>query len=272
MFDARDLLGRIFDSDIAKAAKQRLDHAMGPSGLAGGSGQLSEVFSKVSEHARSGLGGIAGEAEGFYGKAKEAVQKGSPLAIGGLAAVAGALLGGGGGALRGALGGGLLAVLGSVAMKALRGDGAAQAASEAAAGAGGGEAVPAVLREPVTPAEEEAQQATARLMIRAMIEAAKADGEIDDDERARILGKLAESGADDEQRAFVIGEMQKPLDLDALVRDVPSREVGVQVYAASLLAITVDTPAEQDYLRRLAAALGLDAAAIAGVHQALGVH
>lgn len=266
MFDARDLLGRLFDSDIAKTAKERINHALGPSGLAGGSGQLSEVFAKVSEQARSGLGGLAGEAEGFYGKARDAVQKGSPLAIGGLAAVAGALLGGGGGALKGALGGGLLAVLGSIAMKAMRGEEQAPGAA-----APGGEAVPAVLREPATTAEENAQQATARLMIRAMIEAAKADGEIDDDERARILGKLAESGADDAQRAFVLAEMQKPLDLDGLVRDVPSREVGVQVYAASLLAINVDTPAEADYMQRLAAALDLDEAAVTGVHQALGV-
>ncbi len=263
MFDARDLLGRLFDSDIAKTAKERLGHAMGPDGLAGTSGQLSELFSKVSDQARTGLGGLAGEAEGFYGKAKEAVQQGSPLAIGGLAAIAGAVLGGGGGAVRGALGGGLLAVLGSIAMKALR--------SEGTAPAGEGAALPSGLREPASTAEENAQQATARLMVRAMIEAAKADGEIDADERARILGKLAETGADDAQRAFVTAEMEKPLDLDALVRDVPNREVAVQVYAASLLAITVDTPTEQDYLRRLAEALGLDAAAIEGVHGALGV-
>lgn len=263
MFDARDLLGRLFDSDIAKTAKERLGHAMGPDGLAGTSGQLSELFSKVSDQARTGLGGLAGEAEGFYGKAKEAVQQGSPLAIGGLAAIAGAVLGGGGGAVRGALGGGLLAVLGSIAMKALRSEGTAPAGADAA--------LPSGLREPASTAEEDAQQATARLMVRAMIEAAKADGEIDADERARILGKLAETGADDAQRAFVTAEMEKPLDLDALVRDVPNREVAVQVYAASLLAITVDTPTEQDYLRRLAEALGLDAAAIEGVHGALGV-
>lgn len=266
MFDARDLLGRLFDSDIAKTAKERLGHAMGPDGLAGTSGQLSELFSKVGDQARTGLGGLAGEAEGFYGKAKEAVQQGSPLAIGGLAAIAGAVLGGGGGAVRGALGGGLLAVLGSIAMKALRSEGTAPA------GEGGqGAALPSGLREPASTAEEDAQQATARLMVRAMIEAAKADGEIDADERARILGKLAETGADDAQRAFVTAEMEKPLDLDALVRDVPNREVAVQVYAASLLAITVDTPTEQDYLRRLAEALGLDAAAVAGVHQTLGI-
>ncbi len=268
MFDARDLLGRLFDSEIAKSAKSRLDTAIGPGGLAGAGEQFSELFTKVSGQARTGLGGLADEAEGFYGKAKEAVQQGSPLAIGGLAAIAGAVLGGGGGAVRGALGGGLLAVLGSIAMKALNKD--QDAAPGGAAGAAG-EATPAAASAPASGATEEAQQATARLMVRAMIEAAKADGEIDAQEKARILGKLEEGGADEAQRAFVEAEMQKPLDLDGLVRDVPDRAVGVQVYAASLLAIEVDTPAEEDYLRRLADALGLDAAAIAGVHQTLGV-
>ena len=51
----------------------------------------------------------------------------------------------------------------------------------------------------------------------------------------------------------------------------PSPELAVQVYAASLLAIEVDTAAERAYLRDLAARLGLDASAVAHVHQALGV-
>ena len=50
-----------------------------------------------------------------------------------------------------------------------------------------------------------------------------------------------------------------------------SPELAVQVYAASLLAIEVDTAAERAYLRDLAARLGLDASAVARVHQALGV-
>ena len=66
---------------------------------------------------------------------------------------------------------------------------------------------------------------------------AKADGAIDGGEMSRIMGKLHESGTDSEARDFVMGELQKPLDLDALVRAVKSPEVAVQVYGASLLAI-----------------------------------
>ena len=65
--------------------------------------------------------------------------------------------------------------------------------------------------------------------------------------------------------------MGKPLDLDGIIRDVRDQEVGAQVYAASLLSIEVDTAAEQDYLRRLAAGLQLDPEAVARIHQILGV-
>jgi uncharacterized membrane protein YebE (DUF533 family) len=104
-----------------------------------------------------------------------------------------------------------------------------------------------------------------------MINAAKADGQIDRGEMQRIGGRLEEGGADDEARAFVLDEMQKPEDLDGLLGDVRSREVAVEVYAASLLAIEVDTPAERDYLRRLAGGLGLAPTTVQRVHEALGV-
>jgi uncharacterized membrane protein YebE (DUF533 family) len=45
--------------------------------------------------------------------------------------------------------------------------------------------------------------------------------------------------------------------LDGLL-EVPNPQTAVEVYASSLLAIEVDTPAERDYLRRLAQGLGLE--------------
>jgi uncharacterized membrane protein YebE (DUF533 family) len=64
--------------------------------------------------------------------------------------------------------------------------------------------------------------------------------------------------------------MQKPIDIDSIIRQVSSPELAVQVYAASLLAIEVDTAAERSYLRDLAGRLGLDANVSARIHQALG--
>jgi uncharacterized membrane protein YebE (DUF533 family) len=98
----------------------------------------------------------------------------------------------------------------------------------------------------------------AALMLRAMINAVKAGGEIDAERGRQIMARLDEAGAEAEARRFVIDEMARPIDLDALVGAVNSQTVAVQVYAASLFAIAVDTPAEVDYLRELGARLGLD--------------
>ena len=201
----------------------------------------------------------------MFGDAKQSVQSGNPLAIGGLAALAGAVLGGGGGAMRGALGGGALALLGSIAMSALKNyqAGATASPEEIAKDA------PLGLRAPQTPAEETELERTADLVLRAMIDAAKADGQIDGAEVQRIAGKLEEAGAGQEARDFVMAELNKPLDVDALTREVRTPEVAAQVYAASLLAIEVDTPAERDYLVRLANGLGLDRATVQRIHQLL---
>lgn len=269
MFDARELLGRITQSGVTTdKTNDRLGHAMGPNGLAAGDSSVSQIFKDLMGQSRGGLGNVTGMAEKWLGTAGRQVQSGNPLAIGGLAALAGSVLGGGKGAMKGAIGGGVLAVLGSLAMQALksRDQGAGTADADDAAGQ-----APVGLREPTTAAEEAQLQDTARLTVKAMISAAKADGEIDGSEISRILGKLKEDGEGDEAQAFVIDEMQKPLDLDALVREVPNKEVAVQVYGASLLAITVDTDAERDYLKRLAAGLNLDDATVAKVHEALGV-
>lgn len=99
---------------------------------------------------------------------------------------------------------------------------------------------------------------------------AKADGEIDAQEIARITGKLEEIGADEETRRFVEEELRR-LDLEAIVRAVPGPEVAAEVYAASLLAIEVDTPAEQAYLADLARRLQLPPQAVAQIHRALGL-
>ena len=104
-----------------------------------------------------------------------------------------------------------------------------------------------------------------------MINAAKADGQVDQEELQRIVGRLRQAGAEAEALQFVMSELRKPMDLEGLVQDVPDQEVAVQLYAASLLAIEVDTDSERQYLRRLAHRLGLDASVVRRVHQCLGM-
>ncbi len=295
MFDARDLLGRLLQSGLSGSTNERLGNAMGPSGLGQGGNPLSDILSQLSGLAggslgsatqgsapqggfgqsglsealgQGGLGGLANMAESVLGQMTGGGRGGNSLAIGGLAALAGALLGGGRGASRGALGGGLMAILGSLAYSALQ-----ARAQSPQSGASAAVPPPVGLYEPSTPAEEQALDEAAAIVVQAMINAAKADGQVDATERARILGRLVEDGADAEAQAYVAAELSKPLATAALVEAVAGRpDLAIQVYGASLLAIDVDTPAETDYLRSLANALQLDAATVASLHEAFGVH
>jgi uncharacterized membrane protein YebE (DUF533 family) len=102
-------------------------------------------------------------------------------------------------------------------------------------------------------------------LLRAMIAAAKADGHIDAVEQGNIFGKLDELDLDTEAKAFVMGELRKPFDIEAVVAGATTPERGVEIYAASLLAIDPDDPAEQGYLAMLASRLKLDPALKASV-------
>ncbi|MCU9848785.1 tellurite resistance TerB family protein [Defluviimonas sp. WL0024] len=108
----------------------------------------------------------------------------------------------------------------------------------------------------------------ARLMIRAMIQAAKADGEIDAEEQRKILDHLGDASA--EEVAFVRAELQRPSDVMALAQ-ATDESMRAQIYATSLMAIRVDNPAEHIYLSQLAQALRLDPTTRARLHREMGL-
>lgn len=247
-----DLLGAFIQNPTAPSAQNRVGNILQDlqQGLGGGAGGAGNP-----------LEGILGAVRGGLGSAAQ-----NPLAAGGIGAVLGSLLGGGGDSVKGAIGGGALAMLAGVAMKALMNGGQAQGANPFSGGA-----MPLGLKAPETPHQAQALEDTAGLVIKAMINAAKSDGEIGPAEIERILGKLQETGADEGTRQWVMTEMGKPLDLDAFVAEIPNLEVAAEVYAASLLAVEVDTDAERTYLRQLAQRTGLNPAVVAYIDRSLGV-
>jgi uncharacterized membrane protein YebE (DUF533 family) len=97
--------------------------------------------------------------------------------------------------------------------------------------------------------------AHAMLLIRAMIAAAHADGEIAPDERQRITSKLDQAGAGADERAVLGRELENPRSVDQILRDVHDQATAEQVYLASRIAMNPDTAAEQAYLEFLAARL-----------------
>jgi uncharacterized membrane protein YebE (DUF533 family) len=114
------------------------------------------------------------------------------------------------------------------------------------------------------------EQAHAILLLRAMIAAAKADGEVDPEERARIVEGLRAAGAEDNARRFVEEELAAPVDLYTITSEVRDAATAAEVYAASLAAIRVDTEAERRYLDNLALRLGLDRVAVDEINRRLG--
>ena len=137
---------------------------------------------------------------------------------------------------------------------------------------GAGAAVPPPLPSSSPPPPPPPPDAGARgeaqvlTLIAAMVAAAKADGRVDEDEKGRLLARMEEVGAGEAERAFLAAELEKPLDLEALVARVQGPVQAAEVYAASAAVIEADTIAEQGYLALLAARLGLSADLVRDIH------
>lgn len=276
-----NLLGQILQQGMAQQGRQRLEHAAG----AGGIGDLlGAVLGGQTGGRGAAAGGLADALGGLLGGASRA--GGGAAATGGLGDLLGGMLGGGGRAggnplgdlLGGALGGTLggrggasasrgrgntgMAILATIAMAALKNWTDGQRAQAAFAGKESGFSA----QELAAVSAPETEQ----LILRAMVSAAKADGQVSEDEIQRIIGKIDDDGVSADEKRFLIEALRQPLDMAGLIADVPNPVVAAEVYAASLLAIELDTPAEAAYLRQLGNGLGLDAPTISRLHQITG--
>ena len=112
------------------------------------------------------------------------------------------------------------------------------------------------------------QEAAAALMLRAMIQAAKSDGKIDQAERSKLLENLGDVSR--EEREFVNREMQSPVDVRGLAGQVPPG-LEQQVYLMSVVAINLDNRNEAQYLHELATELDIDRESVNEIHEHVGV-
>lgn len=195
--------------------------------------------------------------------------------LGGIGALAGALLSGGTSVVKGALGGSALSMLGAMAINALQkkyGDQPSDLQKKEAAHSLPKEQLEREAAHSLPKEQLEAMISsdTEKLILRAMINAAKADGQLDQSEMDKIMGKVNEDGVTDEERQFIHNELMQPMDLDKLISSIPNQIVATQVYAASLFAIDIDTDAEKAYLRQLAHSLKLDSDTVRSLHEMTG--
>ena len=207
--------------------------------------------------------------EGYRSRNVEDRRSGGSSGGGGAADLLGSMLGGnatGGGLLGSLLGSGAgMSILGSLAGSLLgggrSGGGLGSILGSMLGGGGGGSSAPAVSDQQRQAANEDAE-----ILIRAMCNAAKADGQIDQSEIDAITGRLGQ--IDEHEAAFLRRELQAPLDLEAFCDSVP-RELAQQAYAFSLLGMKLDTQREAQYLGAVAQGLRLDGDTCNAIHDKL---
>ena len=155
-----------------------------------------------------------------------------------------------------------LALVGGLAYKAWQ----SYQQGAAAPGAGGIQVPPAGGAFLPDAGDAQAAGSLSLLLARAMIAAAKADGQIDTDESQAILNQINSLDLPAEDKAFLFEEYGRPLDIQGLASAVDSPEHGAEVYAASALMVDPPSAAEQIYLDSLARALGLEAGLVQEIH------
>lgn len=260
-------------------AKKILDMLMaGGAGGAGGGGEdlrtragaaLSDTSRQASDTARqaaSAVSGVLGKAEeklkgtaaqAYVGKARRMVDENPVAAVTALGGLAALLLGTKGGReMAGSavkLGG--LAAIGGLAYKAMRNYQEGRALTSGVPGLDQLTGPPKGSGyEPETHTD-----ASAVLMVRAMIACAAADGVVDPDERALILGDLEKAGLGHDDVGFLEREIARPATVQDLAREAGgSGPLAVQVYAAAYLVAS--SALERAWLDDLAWALKLDPA------------
>jgi len=301
--NALDILGSLMKGGMGPSTG-RLDRTVGNKGFGapggmygggsggmqggspGGGGSIIDMLGKLAGGAQGGSSGGGGSIIDILGSLAGGTQGGAPGAgrssssgfstgdlLGSLGKV---VLGGSGGSGTSSMGAGTNTIFGALAAQALALAKSMMSGDQSAAGSQSldvddATAVIAGLRKPANAQEEQQVRDVATLTVQAMINAAKADGRIDAKETERLVGKMREDGVTDEEQRFVMEEMRKPMDTDAIVRAVPNQQVAAQIYAASLMAIEVDTDVEKRYMQEFADKLGLSQPVLAYMHQAVGL-
>lgn len=235
-------------------AVKLLGNLLGNGALSSGLGSklLGSVLGGGGGQGGGGLGGILGSVLG--GGQQQA-------GGGGLGGLLGSVMGGGqqqqgGGGLGGMLGG----LMGGGSEQPQAGGGALSGLLGSVLG--GGQA------PEVTPEQHQEANQQAELIIRAMINAAKSDGRIDDSEKEKILKSLGTDVTQDEID-FVQREFSAPLDVQEFAKSVP-RGLEGQIYMMSLTSIELDSQTEAQYLGQLAQGLNIDPAVCNQIHDQVG--
>lgn len=108
------------------------------------------------------------------------------------------------------------------------------------------------------------------LLVRTMVAAARASGEVTDRKIGRIERALAVLGGGEAERRCLSATLGSPVALDDLLREVRDAPTASRVYAASLLAVDRHDRVNRAYLHYLACRLELPLEVVAALHRRFG--
>lgn len=229
-----DLLGSVVQGGLTPSAGSRMSNA--------GNG-LQDL-----------LGSLMGGGQSMLSRAGQAMGGSGNLAATGLGALLGALTGNSSSTTINSVGGGLMGLLGMMAYKALSNSGSSSNSIS--------------YKQP----SHQQQESDAEIILTAMIDAAKSDGQVDSQELSRIMSNLKSNGVGQENVNFIISKLQAPMETNKILNAVRNRpDLAAQVYSASLMAIEVDTQAERNYLDKLAHSMGLSQDVVNNIEQLTGI-
>ena len=152
---------------------------------------------------------------------------------------------------------GSVAALGMLAWKTYNDWQAQQQAASAAGAAGAPAGASMVTSAPLALPAPQAE-AHGRVLLKAMIAAAKSDGHLDERERQLVEAELNRSEADPAVRAWVETELRRPVEPADVAAGATTPELAAEVYLASVLVVDETSTMERAYLDALARELRLD--------------
>jgi uncharacterized membrane protein YebE (DUF533 family) len=123
---------------------------------------------------------------------------------------------------------------------------------------------------PKAPPPASAEHAEARLLLRAMIAAARADGVVDRPERQAIAAQLDAAGLSAAERDQVLADFDRPATIEQLSDAARDPILRAQLYAAAFAAAGEISAEERAWLDRLGEALKLQPAARKAIEDRLG--
>lgn len=115
----------------------------------------------------------------------------------------------------------------------------------------------AAAGKPIIHLEGPAVKQRSEAILQAMIGAAKADGQIDSDERNAIMKHVQSCSLEAEAATMFMDALQKPANAEEIAKLSDSAEMGVELYLASLAVTGVGNDKDEQYLDELAEKLNL---------------